>query len=85
MESYITYRALWEVNMQRRNYNSKLVEARNRRGWSQDQAAKHLLISKSFYQKLELGERAPGVHLAIFINKIYQEDIFDVDFFGLSA
>lgn len=71
--------------MTRLKTNTKMVEARKRKGWSQAQAAEHLLISKSFYQKLELGERAPGVHLAIFINKIYQESIYDVDCFDLSA
>lgn len=71
--------------MPRLKTNTKLIEARKKKGWSQAQAAEYLLISKSFYQKLELGERAPGVHLAIFINGIYQEDIFDVDYFDLSA
>ena len=67
------------------SYNSKLFEARNRRGWSQDQAAKHLLISKSFYQKLELGERKPGMHLAIIINMVLGQDIYEVDSLELTA
>ena len=71
--------------MPKNDDKNKLLDARKRKGWSQEQAARHLLISKSFYQKLELGERNPGVHLAIIINMVLDEDIYEVDPLELSA
>lgn len=54
--------------------NLSLIEARHQKGWSQGEMANHLLVSKSFYQKLESGQRKPGIHLAMIIEEKLGKD-----------
>ena len=57
---------------------SCLVEARVRMGWSQATVARRLQVSLSHYEKIERGDRNPGVHLARAINELFGVHACDV-------
>lgn len=58
----------------------KLIEARKARGWTQEDVAEHVGISRAYYTNIELGRKTPSLRVAFMIAKALNRDI-DIIFF----
>lgn len=58
--------------------NERLIEARNRSGLTQDEAADKMKIPLSTYKTYEYNTREPKVNVAIKIAKFYGVQVEDI-------